>query len=66
MNKHDTLETSSVNRALDTKKLKELCESVIRDIGNDGDVAMAQDWGWANMCYESLPKLKSFLLGLDK
>lgn len=48
-------------KTLDTKKLKALCEAVIRDIGNDGDVPMGLDWGWANLCRESLPNLKLFL-----
>ena len=50
-----------MSKPLDTKKLKELCEAVIRDIGNDSDVPMAKDWGWARLVNESLPELREFL-----
>lgn len=53
----------SISAPLDTKKLKMLCEAVVRDIGNEGDVPMARDWGWANLIRKSLPELKAFLCG---
>jgi hypothetical protein len=52
-----------MKKVLDTKKLKELCEAVIRDIGNDGDVPIGLDWGWANLTRESLPNLTTFIIG---
>jgi len=48
-------------KTLDTSKLKELCEAVIRDIGNEGDIPMGLDWGWANLGHKSLPELRKFL-----
>ncbi len=59
-----TLPTSGAqcSAALDTEKLKELCEAVIQDIGKEGDTPMGLDWGWANLTRKSLPALKAFLL----
>ncbi len=48
--------------SLNTKKLKELCQNVVRDIGNENDIPKSLDEGWARLCYESLPELKEFFL----
>lgn len=50
-----------MSKPLDTKKLKELCEAVIRDIGSDTSIPLAADWNWARLEHESLPELENFL-----
>jgi hypothetical protein len=50
-----------MSNPLDTKRLKALCEAVIRDIGDENGIPMAQDWNWARLVNESLPELREFL-----
>jgi len=49
---------------LDTKKLQQLCEAVIRDSKeyNEGTIPKAQDEAWASLINESLPELQIFIL----
>ncbi|MBE3139178.1 MAG: hypothetical protein IMZ53_01190 [Thermoplasmata archaeon] len=50
-----------MEKTLDTKRLKELCGAIIRDIDLDNDVPIGLDWGWANLTNRSLPDLEKFL-----
>ena len=48
---------------LDTKKLEDLCERVVRkcrEINGDA-LPMAKDWAWAELTHEALPDLLKYI-----
>ena len=54
-----------MSKPLDTKKLKKLCEDVVRDCANGDEVHKAQDEMWASLGHSSYPALREFIMEQD-